>query len=77
MTRKSSIVIEIKKPILKKFRNSFELLLFSIILLKIVFFYKKEKKNEGNKNDLYFRIVNEKNERIKRFISVNYRYSLF
>ena len=61
---------------LKKFRKPSESLLFSIILLKIILFCKKEKKDEENKSDLNFRIVNEKDENIKRFININYRCSL-
>ena len=57
---------------LKKFRKPPELLLFLIILFKIVFFYKEEKKNEENKSDLNFRIINEKDENIKRLMNVNY-----
>ena len=50
---------------LKKFRKPSELLLFSIILLKIILFYKEEKENEKNENNLNFRIIDEKNENIK------------
>ena len=56
---------------LKKFRKPPESLLFSIILFKIIFFCKEEKKNEENENDLNFRIINERDENIKRFINVN------
>ena len=67
---------------LTKFRKSFIILLFSIILFKIVLFYKKEKKDEENENDLDFRIVDEKNESIKRFdirrlVNVNCRRFFF
>ena len=55
---------------LKKFQKSSESLLFSIILLKIILFYKKEKENESNLN---FRIVDERDENIKRLINVNCR----
>ena len=67
---------------LKKFRKPSELLLFSIILLKIILFYKEEKKNEENENNLNFRIVDERDKNIKRFnikrlVNVNCRRSLF
>ena len=67
---------------LKKFRKSFESLLISIILLKIILFCKEEKKDEENKSDLNFRIVDERDENIERFdikrlVSVNCRYSFF
>ena len=61
---------------LKKFRKSSESLLFSV-LFKIIFFYKKEKKNEEDENDLNFRIVNERDEKIRRLMNVNCRYSFF
>ena len=69
---------KLKKSMLKKFRKPPESLLFSIILSKIILFYKKEKKDEENENDLNFRIVNEKDENIERFnikrlINVNCR----
>ena len=65
---------------LTKFRKPLELLLFSIILLKIILVYKKEKKNEENEDDLNFQIVDEKNENIKRLnikrlVNINYRRS--
>ena len=62
---------------LKKFRNPLKSLLFPMILLKTIFFCKEKKKNEENKNNLNFRIVDEKNEKIKRFVNVNYHYSFF
>ena len=62
---------------LEKFRKPFKSLLFSVILFKIILFYKKEKKNEEDENNLNFRIVNERNENIKRFINVNCLRSLF
>ena len=67
---------------LKKFRKPFESLLFSIILLKIILFCRKEKKNEKNENDLNFRIVDERNKNlkrldIKRLMNINCRRSLF
>ena len=62
---------------LEKFRKPSESLLFSIILLKIVFLYREKKKNEKNENDLNFRIVDERGESIKRFINVNYLRFLF
>ena len=62
---------------LEKFRKSSESLLFSIILSKIVFFYKEEKKDEENENDLDFRIVDERGENIERFVNVNYLRSFF
>ena len=62
---------------LEKFRKPFKLLLFPIILLKIILFYKEEKKNKENKNDLNSRIVNKRDENIKRLVNVNYRYFLF
>ena len=65
----------LEKSVLKNFRKSPELLLFSVILLKIIFFYKKDDKNEENKNDLNFRIVNERGEKIKRLMNVNCYYS--
>ena len=76
---KNSIIIEIKKPILEKLRNPPELILFSIILLKIIFFCREEKENvKINKSNLSFRIVDEKNEKIKLFnVNVSYLYSFF
>ena len=62
---------------LKKFRKSPESLLFSIILFKIILFYKEEEEDEENENNLNFRIVNEKDERIERLMSVNCRRSFF
>ena len=67
---------------LKKFRKSSESLLFSIILLKVIFLYEKEKKNEENENNLNFRIVNERDKsikrlNIKRFMNINCRRSFF
>ena len=62
----------LKKPILKKLRNSLKVLLFSIILLKIVFLDEKKKNlkslkdKKDVKNNLDFRIADEKSERIKR-----------
>ena len=65
---------------LTKFRKSFISLLFSIILFKIILFCKKEKKDEENENNLNFRIVDERNENIKRLnikrsVNVNCRRS--
>ena len=65
---------------LKKFRKPSESLLFSIILFKIILFYKEKKKDEENVNDLNFRIVDERGESIerfdiKRFVGVNCRCS--
>ena len=74
---KIRLLSKLRKPMLKKFRKPFKSLLFSIILLKIVFFYKEEKENKENENDLNFRIVNEKDESIKRLMNVNYRRSFF
>ena len=62
---------------LEKFRKPSELLLFSIILLKIILFYKEEKENKENENNLNFRIVNERDKNIKRFMNINCRRSLF
>ena len=64
---------------LTKFRKPSKSLLFSVNLLKIIFFYKKEKENEENKNDLNFRIVDERDENIKRlnikrFENINCRH---
>ena len=75
---KIRLLSRLKKSMLAKFRKSLKSLLFSIILLKIILFYKEEKKNEKNENNLNFRIINERNENIKlfdinRFINVNYR----
>ena len=75
---KIRLLSKLRKPILKKFRKPSESLLFSIILLKIIFLYKKEKENEKNENKLNFQIVNERNENIKRlnikrFININCR----
>ena len=61
---------------LEKFRKPPESLLFSIILFKIILFYKKKKKNEENENNLNFRIVDEKDENIKRFMNINCFHSL-
>ena len=68
----------LKKPILKKLRNPLKSLLFSIILLKIILLGEKEenfklsKNKKDVKNDLNFRIINEKSEEIKRLnVSVN------
>ena len=63
---------------LTKFRKPSKSLLFPIILLKTILFYKKEKKNEENENNLNFRIVNERDKNIgrldiKRFMNVNCR----
>ena len=76
------LLSKLKKSILEKFRKPLESLLFSIILLKIILFCRKEKKNEENENNLNFRIVDERNENIKRlnikrFMNINCRYSLF
>ena len=63
----------LKKPILKKLRNSSKSLLFLIILSKITLLNEKGEnfkslKNKKNvKNDLDFRIVGEESEEIKRF----------
>ena len=69
---------KLRKSILKKLRNLLKLLLFSIILSKITLSNEKKenlkslKDKKDAKNDLDFRIIDEKNERIKRFdISVN------
>ena len=73
---------KLKKSILKKLRNSSKLLLFSIILLifllKITLLSEKKgnfkslKDKKNIKNDLNFRIVDEKSEKIKRFnININ------
>ena len=78
---KIRLLSRLKKPILTKFRKPPESLLFLIILLKIIFLYREEKKNEKNKNDLNFWIVDERDKNIKRFdikrfMNVNRRYSL-
>ena len=52
---------------LTKFRKPPELLSFSIILLKIILFCKEKKKNEENENNLYFQIVDERDESIRWF----------
>ena len=69
---------KLRKSILKKLRNLLKLLLFSIILSKITLSNEKKenlkslKDKKDAKNDLDFRIIDEKNERIKRFdVSVN------
>ena len=69
---------KLKKSILKKLRNSSKLLLFLIILLKIILLdekkenFKSLKDKKDVKNDLNFRIVNEKSEKIKRLnVNVN------
>ena len=69
---------ELKKSILKKLRNSLKSLLFSIILLKITLFdekgenFKSLKDKKDVKNDLNFRIINEKSEKIKRLdVNIN------
>ena len=63
---------------LKKLRNPSKLLLFSIILFKISLSYREKKKNEKNENDLNFRIVNEKNEKIERLnVNINCRHFFF
>ena len=64
---KVRLLSKLKKQMLAKFRKPPESLLFSVILLKIILFCKKEKKNEENENDLNFRIVNERDESIRRF----------
>ena len=79
---KVRLLSRLEKPILKKFRKPSELLLFSVILLKIILFYKKEKKNEKNENDLNFRIINNSGENIerldiRRLMNVNCYYFLF
>ena len=61
---------------LKKFRKPPKSSLFLIILFKIILFCKEEEENEKNENNLNFRIVNERDESIKRFINVNYLHSL-
>ena len=58
---------------LTKFRKSFILLLFSVILLN---FCREEKEEEDDEDDLNFRIVGERGESIgrldiERFVSVN------
>ena len=74
---KIRLLSKLEKPILEKFRKPPKSLLFPVILFKIIFLYKEEKKNEENENNLNFRIVNERDENIKRFINVNYLRSLF
>ena len=67
---------KLKKSILKKLRNSLKSLLFSIILSKTTFSDEKKenlkslKNKENAKDDLNFRIVDEKNKEIKR-LNVN------
>ena len=73
---KVRLLSRLRKSILKKLRNSLRLLLFSIILLKITFLdekkgnFKSLKDKKDVKNDLNFRIVDEKNKGIKR-LNVN------
>ena len=73
---KIRLLSRLEKSVLEKFRKPSESLLFSIILFKIIFFYKEEKENEENENNLNFQIIDERNENIKRFINVNYLRSL-
>ena len=51
---KVRLLSKLKKSMLKKFRKSPKSLLFSTILFKIIFFYKEEKKDEENENNLNF-----------------------
>ena len=75
MIRKNSIVIELKKTDIKEISKPVRIIIIFDYLFKITFFYKKEKKTKEKKNDLNFRIVDEKGERIKRFINVICRRS--
>ena len=76
---KVRLLSKLEKSMLEKFRKPFESLLFSIILLKIISFFKEEEKDES---DLNFEIIDERDEsikrlNIKRLMNVNCRRFLF